>query len=120
MNSYRKPVNVRLGKKDLFYAPIQQFVVYEYTAEMMCDPDLTPTEYLFPSEQESLNFINIECKGRFCNYLLFDDNNEIKQFPDDCLNLEALYYPYIEPEQKNSLYTRIRAIWNIILKKNKH
>ncbi|WDE96350.1 hypothetical protein PQO03_11580 [Lentisphaera profundi] len=112
MKINRKPVNARLGDKDLFYAPSGKFVIYEYTAEMMGEPDLTPKEYIFDTYEESIYFIEIECKGNFCNHIVLDDEQEVIQFPEDWINLKKLYYPYREIKKKYSFLSQIKAKWN--------
>ncbi len=83
MNAPRKAAGKRLGKRELLYAPKGKFVLYEYTAEMMGDPDLTPEVCIFDSEAEARQFAEDHYLARFCRYIIFDESREIGQIPDE-------------------------------------
>jgi hypothetical protein len=85
MNKSRKAVGKRLGERDLLYAPEGKFVLYEYTAEMMGDPDLTPEEYIFDTDSQALEFAEQHWRDRFCRYIIFDESREIGQVPEPWL-----------------------------------
>jgi hypothetical protein len=85
MSAPRREVGKRLGECDLLYAPEGKFVLYEYTAEMMGDPDLTPREYIFDTGWQAQEFAEHHWRDRFCRYIIFDESREIGQVPQPWL-----------------------------------
>lgn len=81
MHTPRRPTGKTLGRCELLCAPKGKFVVYEYTAEMMGDPDLTPKEYLFDTESEARQFAEQHYMSRFCRYIILDTWGEIGRVP---------------------------------------